>query len=86
MPSQAKLGVIAYLGGCYKRAGEELRELKHGLINSGSRKKMKKEEEDGLEEMCGILEQIKDQVRVLRVDANIQKWLLFWEMLRATPL
>jgi len=69
---QAKLGLIGYLGGCYKRACEEWRELKHEVGSSGAagggssgKKKMKKEEEEGLEEMCAILEQIKDQVRLL---------------------
>jgi hypothetical protein len=63
---QAKLGLIGYLGGCYKRACEEWREMKHEVGSAGGgsgKKKMKKEEEEGLEEMCAIMEQIKDQVR-----------------------
>lgn len=69
--SVTKLGLIGYLGGCYKRASEEWREMKHELSTSGTasgggsgKKKMKKEDEESFEEMCAILEQIKDQVSV----------------------
>jgi hypothetical protein len=65
VPSQSKLGLIGYLGGCYKRACEEWREMKHEVSGGGGKKMLKKEEEDGFEEMCAILEQIKDQVSVL---------------------
>mmetsp|Transcript_26329 Transcript_26329/g.47467 ORF Transcript_26329/g.47467 Transcript_26329/m.47467 type:complete len:1162 (-) Transcript_26329:106-3591(-) len=54
-------GLIGYLGGCHKRAGEEWKELK---AQGNKKKKTKKEIEDdaSLEELCGILEEIRSQV------------------------
>ena len=55
LPSQTKLGLIAYLGGCHKRAGEELKELKHG-------KNKKKSDDGSLDELIDILDEIRSQV------------------------
>ena len=55
IPSQTKLGLIAYLGGCHKRAGEELKELKHG-------KNKKKSDDGSLDELIDILDEIRSQV------------------------
>ena len=55
MPPQTNLGLIAYLGGCHRRAGEEIRELKQGMGSA-------KFKDSGEGEMCDILEQIKSQV------------------------
>mmetsp|Transcript_39581 Transcript_39581/g.83197 ORF Transcript_39581/g.83197 Transcript_39581/m.83197 type:complete len:1166 (-) Transcript_39581:47-3544(-) len=59
MPPQSKNGgaLIGYLGGCHKRAGEEWKELK-ALMNKKTGNKKKEEEE----ELCGILEEIRNQV------------------------
>lgn len=51
MPPQ-KPGLMAYLAGCHKRAGEEWKDLKQ------------KKKGDGSEEvLCGLLEEIRNQVR-----------------------
>ena len=55
IPPQTSLGLIAYLGGCHRRAGEEIRELKQGMGSA-------KFKDSGEGEMCEILEQIKSQV------------------------
>lgn len=58
MPSQVKLGLIGYLGGCHKRAGEELKDLR-------SKNGEKKKKDDSFEELCGIVEEIRNQVRTI---------------------
>jgi hypothetical protein len=50
MPPQ-KPGLIAYLAGCHKRAGEEWKDLKQKKKGDGSE-----------EELCEILEEIRKQV------------------------
>ena len=57
-PSQVKLGLVSYLGGCHKRAGEELKEVRNKIKSGGEKKKA----DDGAEELCGILEEIRNQV------------------------
>ena len=57
MPPQTNLGLIGYLGGCHKRAGEEMKELKHG---GGSSKK--KDDPISNEELFEILDEIRSQV------------------------
>lgn len=56
VPSQGKLGLVAYLGGCHKRAGEEMKEIKQGKNNK---------KDDSLEELVEILQEIRDQVCVM---------------------
>jgi hypothetical protein len=51
MPPQ-KPGLIAYLAGCHKRAGEEWKDLKQKKKGDGSE-----------DELCGLLEEIRKQVR-----------------------
>lgn len=51
MPPQ-KPGMIAYLAGCHKRAGEEWKDLKQKKKGDGSE-----------DELCGLLEEIRKQVR-----------------------
>ena len=50
MPPQ-KPGMIAYLAGCHKRAGEEWKDLKQKKKGDGSE-----------DELCGLLEEIRKQV------------------------
>lgn len=50
MPPQ-KPGMIAYLAGCHKRAGEEWKDLKQKKNGDGSE-----------DELCGLLEEIRKQV------------------------
>jgi hypothetical protein len=47
-----KPGLIAYLAGCHKRAGEEWKDLKQKKKGDGSE-----------DELCGLLEEIRKQVR-----------------------
>lgn len=56
-PQAGKGGLVAYLGGCHKRAGEEWKELK-----VQGKKRTHKGDDGSLEEMCGILEEIRSQV------------------------
>ena len=56
MPPQTNLGLIGYLGGCHKRAGEEMKELKQGGGSS------KKKDDPSNEELCEILDEIRSQV------------------------
>lgn len=58
MPPQHKCGIIGYLGGCYKRAGEEWKEVRNGL-----NEKKAKSSAGGEEELLEILEEIRKQVR-----------------------
>lgn len=51
MPPQ-KPGLIAYLAGCHKRAGEEWKDFKQTNKGDGSE-----------DELCGLLEEIRKQVR-----------------------
>lgn len=56
-PQPNKSGLIGYLGGCHKRAGEEWKELK-----SRGNTKTKKSDDNSLDELCEILEEIRNQV------------------------
>ena len=67
IPSQTKLGLIAYLGGCHKRAGEELKELKHG-------KNTKKSGDGSLDELIDILDEIRSQVCYFCVHVYFKVW------------
>ena len=68
MPPQ-KPGIIAYLGGCHKRAGEEWKEVRQAME--------KKNNTEG-EELCGILEEIRKQVGELFCS---RLWQLFFDIL-----
>jgi len=57
MPPQHKCGIIGYLGGCYKRAGEEWKEVRNGL-----NEKKSKSSAGGEEDLLDILEEIRKQV------------------------
>mmetsp|Transcript_56544 Transcript_56544/g.120095 ORF Transcript_56544/g.120095 Transcript_56544/m.120095 type:complete len:1170 (+) Transcript_56544:81-3590(+) len=50
-------GLIGYLGGCHKRAGEELKQLR-----AQASQKSKKKNDDSVDQFCGILEEIRSQV------------------------
>ena len=63
LPSQSKLGLVGYLGGCHKRAGGELKELRQGGKQQSNTNKGNGNISD-LEELCEILEEIRNQVRI----------------------
>jgi hypothetical protein len=67
IPSQSRLGLVSYLGGCHRRAGEEARELRQQVAyaagnGGGGGGKRATRDAGGEEEMCEMLEQIKVQV------------------------
>ena len=51
VPPQTNIGLIAYLGGCHKKAGEEIKDLRQC-----------KRKDENLEELIEILEEIRNQV------------------------
>lgn len=54
-------GLVGYLGGCYKRAGEEWKEIRNGM------ERRKDGSGGGEEELCEILEEIRKQVSLFVV-------------------
>lgn len=61
IPMQPAGGLVGYLGGCYKRAGEEWKEIRNGM------ERRKDGSGGGGEELCEILEEIRKQVSLFVV-------------------